>query len=105
MDVLEDAILFYMLPYTDQWASPAIVDAVEERIRAYLHTKEPGGDGWIYGSSFVFDRKRNTAAQIANEGRVYYTLKTAIMGIMHRITIESYIDLNFVNTALGLVTG
>ncbi|WP_457798095.1 phage tail sheath family protein [Methylocystis sp. S23] len=105
MDVLEDAILFYMLPYTDNFASPAIVDAVEERIRAYLHTKEPGGDGWLYGSSFYFDRQRNTAEQIANEGRVYYTLKTAIMGIMHRITIESYIDLNFVNTALGLVTG
>lgn len=104
MDVLEDAILFYMLPYTDQWASPAIVDLVEERIRAYLHTKEPGGDGWLYGSAFYFDRQRNTAEQIANEGRVYYTLKTAIMGIMHRITIESYIDLNFVRTALGLVT-
>jgi len=103
-DVLEDAILFYMLPYVDQWASPAIVDAVEERVRAYLHTKEPGGDGWLYGSSFAFDRTRNTAEQIANEGRVYYRLTFSVMGIMHRITIESFIDLSFINTALGLVT-
>ncbi|MFT4098176.1 MAG: phage tail sheath subtilisin-like domain-containing protein [Rhodoblastus sp.] len=102
-DVLEDAILFYTMPYIDQWASPAIVDLVEERVRAYLHTKEPAGDGWLYGADFVFDRTKNTAEQIANEGRVYYKLSFAIMGIMHRVTINSYIDLNFVSTALGLV--
>jgi phage tail sheath protein FI len=102
-DVLEDAILFYTLPFTDQWASPGIVNAVEERVRAYLHTKELAGDGWLYGSAFSFDRQKNTAEQIANEGRIYYRLSFAVMGIMHRITIESYIDLNFVSTALGLV--
>lgn len=101
MDVMEDAILFYALPYTDQWADPAIVNLIEERVRAYLRVKE--ADGWIYGGDFVFDRQKNTAEQIANEGRVYYRLSSAVMGIMHRITIESFIDLNFVSTALGLV--
>jgi len=105
MDVVEDAILFYTVPWIDNIASPANVDALEERVRAYLHTKEPGGDGWLYGSRFYFDRKRNTAEQIANQGRLYYHLDTAIVGLMHRLTIESYIDLNLVNTALGLVTG
>lgn len=103
MDVLEDAILFYAMPYVDQWTNPQIVDMVEERVRAYLRTKGPSADGWIYGGDFVFDRTRNTAEQIANEGRVYYRLSCAIMGIMHRFTIDSYIDLNFVSTALGLV--
>ncbi|MDE2577952.1 MAG: phage tail sheath family protein [Hyphomicrobiales bacterium] len=102
-DVIEDAILFYAMPYIDQMASPSIVDMVEERVRAYLHTKEPGGDSWLYGSNFTFDRTRNTAEQIANEGRVYYSYSFAIMGIMHRITIEASIDLTFVSTALGLV--
>jgi len=103
-DVLEDAILFYTLPYIDDFASPQVVDMVEENVRAYLATKGVGGDGWLYGSSFAFDRQRNTARQIANEGRVFYKLSFAVMGILHRITIDSSIDLNFVNTALGLLT-
>jgi hypothetical protein len=36
------------------------------------------------------------------EGRFWYRIDGAPMAIMHRISVENYIDLNLVRSALGL---
>jgi phage tail sheath protein FI len=99
-DVLHEAILYYLMPYIDRRGTPQRVEYIEEQIQKYIATKER--DGWLYGARFRFDRAKNTAEEIVGQGRFWYRLDGAPMGIMHRITVESYIDLTYVTTALGL---
>lgn len=99
-DVLHEAIQWALMPYVDRRGAPGRVDMLEDQIQQYVNRKER--DGWLYGGRFRFDRAKNTAEEILGEGRFYYRLDGAPMGIMHRITVESYIDLSLIKSALGL---
>lgn len=99
-DVLHEAILFALMPYVDRRGTPQRIEYVEDVIQRYVNRKER--DGWLYGGRFAFDRARNTADEILGQGRFWYRLDGAPMGIMHRITVEDYVDLNLVRGALGL---
>jgi len=99
-DILHESILWYLMPYIDKRGTPQRVDYIEDQIQRYVNTKER--DGWLYGARFAFDRAKNTPEEILGEGRFWYRLDGAPMAIMHRITVESYIDLNLVRSALGL---
>jgi hypothetical protein len=99
-DVLHEAILWSLMPYVDRRGTPQRVEHVEETVNSYLARKER--DNWIYGARFRFDRQKNTAEEILGEGRFWYRIDGAPMAIMHRITVENYIDLAFVRSALGL---
>lgn len=99
-DVLHEAILFYLMPHVDRRGTPQRIEYIEDQIQKYINRKER--DGWLYGGRFRFDRSKNTPEEILGEGRFYYKLDGAPIGIQHRITVESFIDLNLVRTALGL---
>lgn len=99
-DVLHEAILFYLMQHVDRRGTPQRVEWIEEQIQSYVNRKE--GDSWLYGGRFRFNRAKNTPEEILGEGRFWYVLDAAPMAIQHRITVESYIDLNLVRTALGL---
>lgn len=100
MDVVDDAVLFYMMPYIDRLATLKTFEPIEERVNAWLATKVR--DSWLYGSSFAFDRQKTTSDEIVNQGRVHWKLVREPVGIMHRATVESYTDINFVKSALAL---
>jgi hypothetical protein len=99
-DVFHEAILFSLMPHVDRRGTPQRIDWIEDQIQSYVNRKER--DGWLYGGRFRFDRTKNTPEEILGEGRFWYRLDGAPIGIQHRITVESYIDLNLVRAALGL---
>ncbi len=99
-DVLHEAILWALMPYIDRRGTPQRIDYVEDVIQRYLNRKER--DGWLYGARFYFNRQKNTPDEILGEGRFWYRIDGAPMAIMHRISVENYIDLNLVRSALGL---
>ncbi|QCI65630.1 phage tail protein [Phreatobacter stygius] len=99
-DVLHEAILFYLMPHVDRRGTPQRIEYIEDQIQQYLNRKER--DGWLYGGRFRFDRSKNTAEEILGEGRFWYRIDGAPVGIQHRITVENYIDLSLVRSALGL---
>lgn len=102
-DVLHEAILFSLMPHIDRRGTPQRIEYIEDQVQRYINRKER--DGWLYGGRFVFDRSKNTPEEILGEGRFWYRLDGAPIGIQHRITVESYIDLNLVRSALGLGGG
>lgn len=99
-DVLHEAIQWALIPYIDRRGTPSRIEYVEDQVQQYINRKER--DGWLYGGRFRFDRVKNTPEEILGEGRFWYRLDAAPMAITHRITVESYIDLNLVRSALGL---
>ncbi|MFD2678005.1 phage tail sheath subtilisin-like domain-containing protein [Camelimonas lactis] len=104
LDAIDDAVLFYMLPYTDKGAIPTRLGLIEERVNKYLASKSRADDvsAWLYGGTFYFDRKKTTAESIVGNGQVFWKLERQPVGIMHRATIEASTNLDFVTTALGL---
>lgn len=99
-DVLHEAIQFSLMPHVDRRGTPQRIEYIEDQIQKYVNRKER--DGWLYGARFQFNRSKNTPEEILGEGRFWYKLDSAPIGIQHRITVESFIDLNLVRTALGL---
>jgi uncharacterized protein len=99
-DVLHEAIQWHLMPYIDRRGTPQRIEYIEDQIQQYINRKER--DGWLYGGRFRFDRVKNTPEEILGEGRFWYRLDAAPMAVMHRITVESYIDMNLVRSALGL---
>jgi uncharacterized protein len=99
-DVFHEAILFSLMPHVDRRGTPQRIEYIEDQVQQYVNRKER--DGWLYGGRFRFDRTKNTPEEILGEGRFWYRLDGAPIGIQHRITVESYIDLNLVRSALGL---
>lgn len=100
LDQIHDSALYYLLQRTDRLSTPANLEIVEEDVNAYLRSKE--GDGALYsGSRFVFDRSRTTGRS-ATDGRLYYRLDTMPVGVMERLTVDSYLDVDIARTALGL---
>lgn len=99
-DVLHEAIQFALMPYVDRRGTPQRIEWIEDQIQQYINTKER--DGWLYGGRFRFNRAKNTPEEILGQGRFWYQLDGAPMAIMHRITVEDFIDMNLVRSALGL---
>lgn len=98
LDMIHEAIIFFVMNYVDRLGSSANVEAAEEGVNAYLRSKTGNA---IYGGDFRFDRVKNTAEQIA-DGRFYYKLRCHPMSVMERITIDSYVDTSFISNALQL---
>lgn len=105
LDAIDDAVLFFMLPYTDRGAVLRRLGLIEERVNAWLATKSSSDDinAWLYGSNFYFDRKKTTAEGIVGAGQVFWKIERQPVGIMHRATIEASTNLAFIDRALGLV--
>ena len=99
-DILHESIQWHLMPYIDRRGTPQRVEYIEDQIQQYINRKER--DGWLYGGRFQFDRAKNTPEEILGQGRFYYRLDAAPVGIMHRITVESYIDIGLIRTALAL---
>lgn len=98
-DMVHESALYYLLERTDKIATPANVELIEEDVNAFLRKKE--GEGALYGGRFTFNRTKTTKRDVA-DGRLYYTLEMMPVGIMERLTAESYLDLDFAKNALGL---
>lgn len=99
-DVFHEAIQWSLMQHVDRRGTPQRIEWVEDQIQQYVNRKER--DGWIYEGRFRFDRAKNTPEEILGEGRFWYRLDGAPIGIQHRITVESFIDMNLVRSALGL---
>lgn len=99
LDMTHEAIIFFLMNYIDRLGTRQNVEAAEEAVNAYLRSKV--GDGMFYGADFRFDRTKNTAEQIA-DGRFYYKLRCHPTSVMERITVDSYVDTQFITDALSL---
>lgn len=105
LDAIDDAVLFYLLPYTDRGAILRRLSMIEERVNKYLATKSGANDefAWLYGGTFYFDRQKTTAESIIGSGQIFWKLERQPVGIMHRATIQASTNLAFVESALNLV--
>lgn len=100
LDQIHESALYYLMSRTDRTSGPANLEFVEEDINAFLRKKE--GDGALYsGSRFRFNRDKTTSRDVT-DGRVYYRLDCMPVGVMERLTIESYLDTSIAGNALGL---
>lgn len=99
LDQMHDAIIHFQMQYVDRLASPINIEALEEAINGFLRVKV--GQGVLYGGTYRFDRKKNTAEQIA-DGRIHYRLDCHPTSVAERITTHSYVDTKFINSALAL---
>jgi len=99
MDMMHESALYYMQARIDGLASPFGLEQIEEDVNAFLRKKE--GEGVLYQGRFAFDRQKTTARDAA-DGHFYYRLDMAPMGVMERLTIESYLDVSMIRDALGL---
>ncbi|MFA6966121.1 phage tail sheath subtilisin-like domain-containing protein [Bosea sp. (in: a-proteobacteria)] len=104
MDAIDDAVLFFTIPYTDRGAVIRRLSIIEERVNAYLASKSGADDlnAWLYGGNFRFDRTKTTAESVVGQGQLFWKLDRQPIGIMHRITIEASTKLEYVDQALGL---
>lgn len=104
MDAIDDAVLYFTIPYTDRGAVIKRLTIIEERVNAYLASKSSQDDlnAWLYGGNFRFDRQKTTAESIVGQGQLFWQLERQPIGIMHRITIEASTNLTYVTEALGL---
>ena len=99
LDQIHEAIIFFTMQYVDRIGTVLNIEALEEGVNRYLRRKI--GDGVLYGGTYVFDREKNTADEIA-DGRFHYKLEVHPISVMERITTHSYVDTKFINNALAL---
>lgn len=100
LDQIHESALYYLMSRTDRGSTPANLEFVEEDINAFLRKKE--GDGALYsGSRFRFNRTKTTSRDVT-DGRLYYRLDCMPVGVMERLTVESYLDTSIAANALGL---
>lgn len=99
LDMIHEAIIFFLMNYVDRLGTRENVEAAEEGVNAYLRSKI--GEGVLYGGDFRFDREKNTPQQIA-DGRYFYKLRCHPTSVMERITVDSYVDTKFIADALSL---
>ncbi|HEY9212061.1 MAG TPA: phage tail sheath subtilisin-like domain-containing protein [Ancylobacter sp.] len=101
LDMVHESALYYLMDKTDRPATKNFLDDVEEDVDAFLRKKE--GEGALYGGRFRFDRTKTTSRD-ATDGRFYYKLECMPVGVTERLTIDSYLDISFAQTALGLAS-
>lgn len=99
LDMIHESALYYLLARTDGLGSRNGLDQVEEDVNAFLRKKI--GDDVLYGGRFFFDRDKTTSRDVA-DGHYYYHLDCQPMGIMERLTVDSFLDISFAKEALGL---
>ncbi len=102
-DVLHEAILHYLDEWKDRNANPASLEKVEDTINAWGSQKTVGKDPALSGFRFAFNREKTTVQNVA-EGWLYWTLEWAPIGLMERLTVESWININMLGDPLGLAT-
>lgn len=98
-DMVHEAALYYLLRRIDMLGDLDMLEMVEEDVNAFLRQKQ--GDKAIYGGRFRFDRTKTTSRTVA-DGQYFYNLAMMPMGIVERLTVDSYLDISFAKTALGL---
>lgn len=98
-DMVHEAALYYLDERTDGLGSLDVIDLVEEDVNAFLRKKE--GEKALYGGRFNFDRQKTTSRSVA-DCQYFYRMSMMPTGIMERVTVDSYLDLKFAKTALGL---
>lgn len=101
LDMIHEAALYYLMDKIDRPATKNFLDDIEEDVDAFLRKKE--GDGALYGGRFRFDRTKTTSRD-ATDGRFYYRLDCMPVGVTERLTVDSYLDISFAQTALGLTS-
>lgn len=101
LDMIHEAALYYLMDKTDRPATKNFLDDIEEDVDAFLRKKE--GDGALYSGRFRFDRTKTTSRD-ATDGRFYYRLDCMPVGVTERLTVDSYLDISFAQTALGLTS-
>jgi hypothetical protein len=102
LDAVHEAIINFLLEYTDRLGTPENIEAIEETANAFLRTKIGRGDlSWFYDARFTFPASLNSVQEIA-DGHFKYKLETAPVSIMERLTTVSSIDVNLINNALNL---
>lgn len=100
-DMLDEAAIAYLDQHKDRNGSPARIEFLEEGLNDFLKSKMIGDDPALYGGQFRFDRTKTTKASVA-QGRFFWTLDYAPVGIMERITVDRNVDLERIGDALGL---
>ncbi len=101
--ILDEAVLFFLDEWKDRNANPANIEMIEDRINAYLGGKKAGDDPWIYDGRFWFDREKTTPETVA-DGHLFWKLEWAPVGIMERLTVERWINIDLIRDPLGLAT-
>lgn len=100
-DMIHESILYYAMARTDRLSTAANIEMIEEDANAFLRQKE--GDGAIYGGRVTFDRTKTSMRTVA-DGRLYYRSEMMPVGVTERLTFDSYLDLTFARTGLGLAS-
>jgi phage tail sheath protein FI len=100
-DMLDESVMAYLDQHKDRNGNPARIETLEEGVNAFMRSKMTGDDPAISGGQFRFDRKKTSAATVA-QGQYFWKLDYAPIGIMERITVDRNIDLNLISDALGL---
>lgn len=102
LDATHEAIIFFLVQYTDRLGTPENVEAVEEAVNAFLRSKTGRGEqSWFYDARFAFPASLNSAAEIA-DGHFTYRLTSAPVSVMERLTTVSSIDINLINNVFAL---
>ncbi len=101
--IMDEAVLFFLDGWKDRNASAANIEMIEDRINAYLGSKKTGDNPWIYDGRFWFDRQKTTPESIA-DGHLFWKLEWAPVGIMERLTVERWINIELIRDPLGLAT-
>lgn len=99
-DIIHEGIQWALMPYIDRRGTISRIEHIEDEVQKYILQKVR--DGWLYDGRFRFNRVKNTPEEIMGQGRFWYQLDSTPMAIMHRVSVESFIDINLVRTALGL---
>jgi phage tail sheath protein FI len=102
-DVMDEAILFFLDEWKDRNANPASIELIEDKINAWLGTKMTGSDPTLYDGRFFFDRQKTTPETVA-DGWLFWKLDYVPVGIMERLTVERWINIDLIRNALGLAT-
>lgn len=102
-DVMDEAVLFFLDEWKDRNANPASIEMIEDRINAWLGTKMTGSDPVLYSARFSFDREKTTPASVA-DGWLFWKLEYAPVGIMERLSVERWINIDLIRNPLGLAT-
>lgn len=103
IDMVDEAILYFLDEHKDRNASPAKLTYVEEVINSWGKAKTVGNDPELLGFKFWFDRQKTTLASYA-DGKVNFKLDLMPVGIMEWMQVERGIDINLASNALGLAS-
>lgn len=103
IDMVDEAILFFLDEHKDRNASPAKLSYVEEIVNAWGRSKTTGNDPELLDFRFRFDRTKTTTQSYA-DGKISWKLDLMPVGIMEWLQVERGIDIELARNPLGLAT-